>query len=52
MASTLAAPSPTPLVDWAHLGLLFRHISPYYWASLGIGLCVGLSISELDWSCI
>ena len=47
----LAAPSSSssPLVDWDYLSVVFKHVSPYYWAALGIGLCVGLSILGAAW---
>lgn len=36
-------------IDWPYLWFLFRHISPYFWASLGIALCVGMSILGAAW---
>ncbi|KAK2080862.1 hypothetical protein QBZ16_000716 [Prototheca wickerhamii] len=32
-------------VDVSYLFFLFKNISPYFWSSLGIALCVGLSIA-------
>jgi hypothetical protein len=32
-----------------YLFLLFKNISPYFWSSLGISICVGLSIIGAAW---
>lgn len=37
------------LIDWAYLGFLFKLISPYFFACLGISLAVGLSIAGAAW---
>ncbi len=37
------------LIDWAYLGFLFKQISPYFFACLGISLAVGLSIAGAAW---
>jgi hypothetical protein len=36
-------------VDVSYLLFLFKNISPYFWASLGIAICVGLSIVGAAW---
>jgi len=36
-------------IDWAYLSLLFAYISPYFWAVLGIALCVGTSVLGAAW---
>ena len=36
-------------IDWPYLWFLFRNISPYYWAALGVALCVGMSILGAAW---
>eukprot|EP00879_Flechtneria_rotunda_P005103 GHRR01005382.1.p1 GENE.GHRR01005382.1~~GHRR01005382.1.p1 ORF type:complete len:209 (+),score=32.95 GHRR01005382.1:385-1011(+) len=36
-------------IDWPYLWLLFRNISPYFWAVTGIALCVGTSILGAAW---
>lgn len=38
-----------PLIDWDYLAFLFVNISPYFWSSIGIALCVGLSILGAAW---
>jgi hypothetical protein len=40
---------PSRFIDWPYLWLLFRNISPYFWAVLGIALCVGSSILGAAW---
>lgn len=37
------------LINWDYLGFLFKQISPYFFASLGISLAVGLSIAGAAW---
>jgi len=41
--------SPDRFIDWPYLWLLFRNISPYFWAVTGIALCVGTSILGAAW---
>ena len=36
-------------IAWDYLWFLFKNISPYFWAAMGIGLCVGLSILGAAW---
>jgi hypothetical protein len=36
-------------IDWPYLWLLFRNISPYFWAVTGVALCVGTSILGAAW---
>jgi hypothetical protein len=36
-------------IDWPYLWLLFRNISPYFWAVMGVALCVGTSILGAAW---
>lgn len=36
-------------VDVSYIFFLFKNISPYFWASLGIATCVGLSIVGAAW---
>jgi len=40
---------PARFIDWPYLWLLFRNISPHFWAVLGIALCVGTSILGAAW---
>lgn len=41
--------SPDRFIDWPYLWLLFRNISPYFWAVVGIAICVGTSILGAAW---
>ena len=41
--------SPDRFIDWPYLWLLFRNISPYFWAVIGIALCVGTSVLGAAW---
>ncbi|GFR43767.1 hypothetical protein Agub_g4881 [Astrephomene gubernaculifera] len=41
--------SPDRFIDYDWLWFLFRHISPYFWAALGVALCVGMSILGAAW---
>jgi hypothetical protein len=41
--------SPDKFIDWAYLWLLFRNISPFFYAVVGVALCVGTSILGAAW---
>jgi hypothetical protein len=41
--------SPDRFIDWPYLWLLFRNISPYFYAVTGVALCVGTSILGAAW---
>jgi hypothetical protein len=36
-------------IDWPYLWLLFRNITPYFYAVTGVALCVGTSILGAAW---
>ena len=36
-------------INWQYLFFLFKNISPYFWCTIGIGQCVGLSILGASW---
>lgn len=36
-------------IHWNYIWFLFKNISPYFWSSVGIALCVGLSIGGAAW---
>jgi V-type H+-transporting ATPase proteolipid subunit len=40
---------PTRFIDYDWLWFLFRHISPYFWASLGAALALAMSILGASW---
>lgn len=41
--------NPDRFIDWSFLWLLFRNISPFFWAVIGIALCVGTSVLGAAW---
>jgi hypothetical protein len=49
-SSTSVCRSPDRFIDYDWLWFLFRHISPYFWAALGVALAVGMSILGAAWS--
>jgi hypothetical protein len=36
-------------LNYDYIWFLFKNISPYFWCSTGIALCVGLSIAGAAW---
>ncbi|KAL6758031.1 vacuolar proton-ATPase subunit C [Haematococcus lacustris] len=41
--------SPDKFIDYDWLWFLFRNITPYFWAALGVALAVGMSILGAAW---
>ncbi|KXZ52829.1 hypothetical protein GPECTOR_8g212 [Gonium pectorale] len=41
--------SPSRFIDYDWLWFLFRNMSPYFWAALGVALAVGMSILGAAW---
>ena len=40
------------LLDWEYIQALFRAISPFYWASMGIYMAIGASITGAAWCAV
>ncbi len=41
--------SPDKFIDYFWLWFLFRNMSPYFWAALGVVMAVGMSILGASW---
>jgi len=37
------------LIHWDYWYTIFEHISPYYWASLGVAVAIGMSVLGASW---
>lgn len=45
----IAVGNPAYFIDYNWLWLLFRNISPYFWAAFGVAFAVGFSILGAAW---
>lgn len=45
----IAVGDPNKFIDYNWLWFLFRNMSPYFWAAMGIALTVGMSILGAAW---
>lgn len=45
----IAVGDPNRFIDWPWLWFLFRNINPYFWASVGIALAIGMSVLGAAW---
>lgn len=40
---------PSRFIDYDWLWFLFRNVSPYFWAAMGVALAIGLSVLGAAW---